>query len=73
MATLLPAEVQELLNLPQEDADRQEEEKAGKEHGEKDKKVNVGLVLTQKQQALGLSLPLFSSHTPQSDVESTRF
>lgn len=73
MATLLPTEVQELLNLPQEDADRQEEEKAGEEDREEDKKVNVGLVLSQKKQALGLSLSLFSSHTSQSDVKATRF
>lgn len=73
MATLLPTEVQELLNLPQEDADRQEEEKAGEEDREEDKKVNVGLVLSQKQQALGLSLSLFSSNTSQSDVKATRF
>lgn len=63
MATLLPTEVQELLHLPQEDTDRQEEEKAGEENGEEDKKIDVGLVLPQKEQTLGLSLPLASAHT----------
>lgn len=73
MAALLPTEVQELLNLPQEDTDGQEEEKAGEENREEDKKIDVGLVLSQEQQALGLSLSLSGPHTSQSDVEAAGF
>lgn len=73
VATLLPTEVQELLNLPQENTDGEEKEKAGEENGEKDKKVYVGLVLSQKQETLRFSVMVLSSHASQSDVEATRF
>lgn len=70
VAPLLPAEVQELLDLPKKYAHGEEEEKAGKEYGKEDKEVDVGLVLPQEQQALRLALPLCRAHTPQGDVEA---
>lgn len=70
VAPLLPAEVQELLDLPQEDAHGEEEEEAGEEDGEEDKEVDVGLVLPQEQQALRLALPLHRAHAPQGYVEA---
>lgn len=70
VAPLLPAEVQELFHLPEEDTDGQEEEEAGEEDREEDKEVNVGLVLAQEQQALGFSLLLLGAQPPQGDVEA---
>ena len=67
---LLPPEVQELFDLPEEHAHRQEEEEAGEEDGEEDEEVDVGLVLPQEQQALGLALLLRRAHAPQCDVEA---
>ncbi|XP_032872665.1 multiple epidermal growth factor-like domains protein 8 [Amblyraja radiata] len=45
-----------LLGLPEENAGGQEEEEAGEEDTEEDKEVDVGLVLPEEEQPLGLAL-----------------
>ena len=47
-----------LLHLPQHHAQGQEEEEAGEEDGEEDEEVDVGLVLTEVQDAIGFVLEL---------------
>lgn len=72
MAALLPPKVQELFNLPQKDTDGQKEEKAGEKNREEDKKINVGLVLSQKEQTLRLFVSR-GPHASQGDVEAAGF
>ena len=52
------ARIKGLLDPPQHDAEGQEEEEAGEENGEEDKEVDVGLVLTEVENAIGLVLAL---------------
>lgn len=54
MAPLLPADIQPLLHLPEQDAGREEEEEAAEEDGKKHEEVDVRLVLAEEEQALRL-------------------
>ena len=46
------ARVQRLVDVPQREADTQEEEEAGEEDGKEDKEINVRLVLTKEKVTL---------------------
>lgn len=54
MAPLLASDIQPLLHFPEQDAGREEEEKAAEENGKKHEEVNVRLVLTEEEQTLRL-------------------